>query len=139
MKLTAAFLLITLTAPAGAQESAYRVIVHPENGVREVERKFLSDAFLKKTTGWPGGEQVRPVARPADSPIRRRFSQHVLGRTLPAVKSYWQQLIFSGRDVPPPELDTEDKVVEYVRKNRGAIGYVSPQADVSGVKVLSIQ
>jgi ABC-type phosphate transport system substrate-binding protein len=55
------------------------------------------------------------------------------------VKSYWQQQIFSGRDVPPPEKQTENDVVAFVRSNPGAIGYVSKGVDIGrGVKALSV-
>jgi ABC-type phosphate transport system substrate-binding protein len=116
----------------------YVVIVQATNPAGAVERKFLEDAFLKKITRWPSDATIRPVDLPASSPVRRRFTEEVLERTLESVKSYWQQRIFSGRDVPPPELDTDDDVVSYVRKHDGAIGYVSGHADVSGVKVLEV-
>lgn len=71
--------------------------------------------------------------------MRRKFSQDVIGRSVSAVKSYWQSLIFAGRDIPPPELDSDAQIVEYVQKHPGAIGYVSPSADVSGVKLLAVK
>jgi hypothetical protein len=55
------------------------------------------------------------------------------------VRSYWQQLIFSGRDVPPPELDSDADVVKYVSKHAGAIGYVSGNGDLAGVKVVIVK
>ena len=56
-----------------------------------------------------------------------------------AISSYWAQRIFSGRDVPPPELDSDEAVIEYVLKNRGAVGYVSPSAKLERAKVLPIR
>jgi hypothetical protein len=55
------------------------------------------------------------------------------------VKSYWQQLIFSGRGVPPPELDTEEEVIRYVGRHPGALGYVSSYGEVGGVKVVIVK
>ena len=133
-------LLVLLLSPAAiAQEEPFRVIVHPENPAGSVEKEFLSDVFLRKTTRWPDGEAVRAVDLRADSPVRRKFSQSIVGRPVAAVKSYWQQNIFSGRDVPPPEVGGDAEVLKFVREHRGAVGYVSPQADVSGVKVLGIR
>jgi hypothetical protein len=71
--------------------------------------------------------------------VRRRFCEEVLSRSVAAVKSYWQQLIFSGRAVPPPELDTDEEVVRYVAKYSGAIGYVSGASELSGVKVVAVK
>lgn len=120
-------------------QPAFRLIVHPGNGASGLERRFIADAFLKKTTRWPNGEVIRPVDLGPSSPIRHSFSEEVLGRTVDAVKSYWQQAIFSGRDVPPPEFDSEDDVVKYVLKHPGALGYVSTSVNLAGAKVVSLR
>ena len=137
-----ALLACVWLSPDGAlagEAPAFRVIVHPSNPLRVAERELVAETFLKKTTRWPGGEQIRPVdLRPGDQ-VRRRFSEIVLKRSVGAVRSYWQQRIFSGRDVPPPELDSETSVVAFVAKTPGAIGYVSGGAKLSGVAELGIQ
>ena len=56
-----------------------------------------------------------------------------------AVKSYWQQLIFSGRAIPPPELDSDEEVVRYVAKYPGAVGYVSGGSELSGVRTVIVK
>ena len=125
---------------AHAQSDAgVRVIVHPSNPQAATSRDFVADAFLKKATRWPHGEPILAVDLHSDSPIRRRFSEAILKRSIGAVRSYWQQRIFSGRDVPPPELDTEESVVGYVAKYPGAVGYVSTSTKLAGVKELSIK
>jgi ABC-type phosphate transport system substrate-binding protein len=124
---------------SGAAPVGYRVIVNPANPTATLERKFLTDAFLKKATRWPGGESIRPVDQASDSVVRRRFTEEVLNRSVVAVKSYWQQLIFSGRAVPPPELDSDEEVRRYVAKYSGAIGYVSGGVEPSGVKVVTVK
>src|SRR5687767_12593636 len=78
-----------------AAHAEYQVIVHPENPATSIERKLLADIFLKKASKWPGGEKVAPVDLPASSPVREKFSADVLKRSSAAIKSYWQQLIFS--------------------------------------------
>jgi ABC-type phosphate transport system substrate-binding protein len=128
-----------LFAQPTAPTPVYQVIVHPDNPSVAVDHKFLQDAFLKKITAWPGGEGIRPVDLVPDSGIRRRFTESVLKRSVDAVRNYWQQRIFSGRDVPPPELDTDDAVVTYVLKHEGAIGYVSSGAGLRGAKALAVR
>jgi hypothetical protein len=117
----------------------FRVIVHPSNPLRSVDRTLVADAFLKKVTRWEEGEVIRAVDQRADSAVRRRFSESILKRSVGAVRSYWQQRIFSGRDVPPLELESDDSVVVFVAKYPGAIGYVSGAAKLSGVHELSIK
>jgi ABC-type phosphate transport system substrate-binding protein len=137
--LVIAFAVCATAALARGQDVGYVVVVNASNGVTGVDRKFLADAFLKKTTRWPNGDTIRPVDQTPDAAPRRRFTDDVLRRSVAAVKSYWQQRIFSGRDVPPPELESDAQVVRYVLTYRGAVGYVSPGAAVEGVKTVSVK
>jgi ABC-type phosphate transport system substrate-binding protein len=129
----------TVLAQARSGAQAYVVIINPNNPASAVDRQFLEDALLKKATRWPNGEVIRPVDLAASSPVRHAITADVLRRSVEAVKGYWQQRIFSGRDVPPPELDTDDEVVEYVLKYDGAIGYVSNGANLGGARVVPVE
>lgn len=116
-----------------------RVIVNAENSVTAIDRKFLSDVFLKRVTQWGHLVTIRPVDQRPDAPARRQFSEEILKRSVPAVKTYWQQAVFSGRDVPPPELDSEEEVVRFVLRNPGAIGYVASGIDIGTARVLPVK
>jgi ABC-type phosphate transport system substrate-binding protein len=139
--LAVAFALVTLCASVVLAQPppVYLVIVNPKNPSTVVSRGFLEDAFLKKITRWPNDEVIRPVDLVASSPVRRRFTEDVLSRSVEGVKGYWQQRIFSGRDVPPPELDTDEDIVRYVVKHEAAVGYVSGSANIAGTKVVKVQ
>jgi ABC-type phosphate transport system substrate-binding protein len=130
---------VVVGAAHAANGSGFRVIVHPDNPVHTVSRELLNDAFLKKVSEWSGGENIRPVDLLPNSPVRRLFSEQILRRPVAAIRSYWQQRIFAGRGLPPPELESDAAVLSYVRSHRGGVGYVSDQADTSSVKVLTIR
>ena len=133
-------LLGSLVRRADAESAPdFRVIVHPDNPSNALERDFLVDVFLKRVTRWSDGESIHPVDQKASSYVRKRFSGTVLQRSVAAVKSYWQQRIFSGRELPPPELESDEAVVAYVLKHRGAVGYVSGAAKLEHVKAVQIQ
>ena len=117
----------------------FKVIVNPANPTSSVERRFLVDAFLKRTTRWPHDETIRPVDLAPSSDTRRRFSDEVLKRSVAAVKNYWQQMVFSGQNIPPVELDSDEQVVRFVLRNPGGVGYVSAGANIEGAKVLSVR
>ena len=119
--------------------AVFQIVAHPLNPATSVDRRFLAQAFLKKAAYWPDGEPLRPVDLPAASETRRRFSESVLSRTVAAVKSYWQQIIFSGRGVPPPELESDEAVLRHVARFPGAIGYVSGATSVRGAKILVVK
>jgi ABC-type phosphate transport system substrate-binding protein len=122
-----------------ADTPAVIVIVHPDNPVTRLDKKFITNAFLKKRSRWGDDTAIKPVDLEPGSSVRKKFSKDVLGRSVSAVRRYWNQQVFSGRGVPPPELDSEEDVVRYVRKNRGAIGYVSEGVDLEGVKIVQVR
>ncbi len=139
---TLAFLALSAfaTAPAEGGESVpdFKVIVHAAHRDSRVPRELLADAFLKNITRWDGGEAIRPVDQRPDTLVRRKFSDAVLRRSVAAVKTYWQQRIFSGRGVPPPELDSDEAVVHYVETHPGAVGYISGSASSGKTKVVVV-
>lgn len=131
-------LLLAEDSSAQTPTTSFRVIVHPGTGVSALTRAEVSDLLLKKQTRWADGSAVKPVDLSSGSATREAFSLAVHGRTVDRVKNYWQRRIFSGRDVPPPELDTSQAVADFVRDNAGSIGYVGDDVDVSGARVVSL-
>jgi ABC-type phosphate transport system substrate-binding protein len=120
-------------------ESGYRVVVNAKNGVGQMSRDELSRLFLKKTTSWSNGQLVAIVDRAEASDVRQKFTEDVHQRQVRAVKRYWQQMIFGGRAVPPPEKASDDEVLAFVRSNPNAIGYVSAATSLGdGVKPVSV-
>jgi len=133
--------VLTAIAPAASagETRDFLLIVNPASSLRGAPRELVADAFLKKRTRWPDGEAIRPVDLRSDNGVRWRFSELVLKRSVGAVRSYWQQRIFSGRDVPPPEVDSDAGVIAFVAKFPGAVGYVSASAKLAGVAELAIR
>jgi hypothetical protein len=133
------FVLTAFAQTAPPPPPAFQIVVHGDHPEDSIDNRFLGRVFLKKSTTWPDGSPVRPVDQRMDSKVRQRFSEQVLQRSVVAVRTYWQQLIFTGRAVPPPELDSDDAVIRYVLRYRGAVGYVSGTANVGSAKVLKIR
>jgi len=126
-------------SPGVAQQTpGFLVVVHPENRVSALTPEELSDLFLKRSTRWPDGTAVLPVDQPANSRARETFSKAVFGRSPTAMVAHWQQQIFSGRGVPPPQFETDSAVLEYVASNVGAVGYISATAQLGKVNVVEV-
>jgi ABC-type phosphate transport system substrate-binding protein len=121
-----------------APSSGYQVIIHPKNPATSIDRAFLADAFFENITRWPDGGLIRPVDLRPQETARSAFSRDVLNRSVAAVKAHWQQRIFAGRGVPPPELAREADVLSYVLRHEGAVGYVSSAFDAAGAKAVAV-
>jgi len=133
-------LALALTATASAQQ--YKLVAHSAVPVTSISRNDLSMLFLKKTSAyakWGSAQKVVPFDLAADSAIRASFSKDVHKRTVPAIKSYWQQQIFSGRGTPPSELASDAEVLAAISSTAGGIGYVSGGATIpSSVKQINV-
>jgi ABC-type phosphate transport system substrate-binding protein len=134
----AIILVAMAAATATGQDAGFKVIVNATNPASSVPRKEVADIFLKVVTKWPKGVAALPVDQSYTSPIRKRFSKEVLRRTPLSIQSYWQQLIFSGRETPPAVKLTDPEVIAFVEENEGAVGYVSDGA-VLGPKAKAVE
>jgi len=134
-----AVVLLAASAVAEPPRPGFVIVVHPSSPVTSVERKFLAEVFLRRTTRWADDTPIRPVDLEPDSPARGRFSQEILSRSVAAVRNYWQQRIFSGEGLPPPELAGEEAVLTYVSSHPGAIGYVAPGTRLANVRALGVE
>ena len=119
------------------QGGGYKIVVNPSNPVTSMSKDDVARIFLKKSTKFPDGRSVSPMDLPVSSPIRESFSKSVHGKPASAVDALWQQQIFSGRDIPPPQKN-EGAVLDFVRSSENGIAYVSAGADTSGLKVITI-
>lgn len=136
----------TVGSNASAQRTSapnaatFVVVVNAANSITTIERDELSNIFLKRRVTWPGGDPADPIDLAVTEPSRIDFSKAVHKKPVGAVRAFWQQQIFSGRDVPPAEKASEDEVVSYVKEHVAAVGYVSATVDLPlGVKALDVR
>ena len=127
-------------APAqNAATPSYKLIVNASNPVSSLSREEASRLFLKKVTMWKNAKPVLIVDQKTSSAVRETFTKEIHGRQVSSVTSYWQQMIFSGRAVPPAEKSSDADVAAFVAANETAIGYVAVEADLPArVKVVAV-
>ncbi|HEV7241734.1 MAG TPA: hypothetical protein VGQ36_21050 [Thermoanaerobaculia bacterium] len=134
-----AMILFSAADPSPARADVrFQVVVHRANPVTSLSRAQLSALFMRRTRRWPDGTDVRPV-EPARARVREDFSRAIHGKSLAYVTRYWHRVIFSGRGVPPDELASDAAVIEFVKSQRGGIGYIdagTPPGD--DVKVIAV-
>jgi ABC-type phosphate transport system substrate-binding protein len=128
-----------LVVAFAAARDEYKIIVHPDNPVATIERPFLRAAFLRKSSDWGNGAAIRPIDLASRHPVRGRFGHEVLNKSPSQLKSYWHQVIFSGKGVPPPEADSPAAVVAHVLAHPGGVGYLPADADTGSAKVVKVR
>lgn len=109
---------------ARAIDPSFVIVAAPGVTDRRMTRDGVARLYLRKQITWENGLRVQPVNLPANHPLRRLFSQDVLGSAPEALEDYWRDMYFHGV-LPPHVLASEEAVVLFVLSTPGAIGYVS--------------
>ena len=118
-----------------AEGHGFKIVVNEDCPAQSLTRDQVSRLFLGKEAEWPGGVRALPVDQREGSPVREAFTRAIHHRSVSAVKLHWQQAIFSGRGLPPPEASGDAAVLAHVKSQPGAIGYVSATTPTDGVVV----
>ena len=123
--LVLALLSFAPTLPcAWAVERPFAVITAPGAAGHRLTSDSVSLIFRRKQNYWENGTRIQPVNLPPTHPLRRAFSQSILGRSPEALEDYWREMYFHGV-LPPYVLASEEAVILFVMSTPGAIGYVS--------------
>jgi len=129
-----------LAAPGVSTAAGFKLIVNAEQRSERISKDDASRIFLKKMTRWSDGTEIRVVQPKGDTAVRGAFDKAVHDRSPAAIRTYWAQMVFSGRDVPPVERANDEAIVDFVKQNRGAIGVVSEGASLpGGVKAIDLK
>jgi ABC-type phosphate transport system substrate-binding protein len=134
--LASALLVLALaTSSAWAVERPFAVIAAPGVTDHHLTRESISLIFKRKQKYWEDGTRIQPVNLPTSHPLRRAFSQAILGHPPEALEDYWREMYFHGV-LPPHVLASEEAVILFVNSTPGAIGYVSACIPEHGVDVV---
>jgi ABC-type phosphate transport system substrate-binding protein len=122
-------------ASGWAQEA---VIVNPANPLKTLTREQVSDLYFGRIKAFPNGEFPLILDQTSEA-VRSDFFQALAGMPLYQVNVYWSRLKFSGRVLPPQQLPDDSAVIDMVRRNPRAIGFVrNPPKDGSVRVVLQL-
>jgi ABC-type phosphate transport system substrate-binding protein len=113
------------------------VIVHPQN-VQAFDKSSISRLFLGKDRTFANKETAFLFALPESSPATLEFNNKVLDKSAKQLKSHWSRLVFTGKGVPPNEMASDIDVINEIKHNVNAIGYVDVAAVTKDVKVVAV-
>jgi ABC-type phosphate transport system substrate-binding protein len=123
---------------AAHAQGGFVLIANASNPISTVSRVEASRLFLLKRIRWSTGQRAEPVDQVESSPVRRQFSSAIHGMDVPSVKSYWQEIVFSGKGDPPPERASDALVFAFVRTHPNGLGYVARATPADGVKIVTV-
>lgn len=113
------------------------LVVHPNNDVA-LDKKAIKRIFLGKSNKFSNGSEAIPINQIPGSTVRNSFDSDILGRSSSQVSAYWSKLVFTGKGIPPKEVDNDAAVISLVADNQSAVGYVDSSAVTEAVKAIPL-
>ena len=103
----------------------FYVVVNAANPQRTMTQKDVVDLYMGRSRAFGNGQFAIAFDLPRDSPERAAFYQSLTGLSAAQVTSHWSRLMFSGQSMPPQALPDEATMIEIVRRNPSAIGWLT--------------
>lgn len=132
-----ALLFCATTSITFAVQAEVVVVVHPSNA-NALDSAAIKRLFLGKEKKFPDGQPATPLNQVVDSTTRNQFDEQLLERNSSQIAAYWSKLVFTGKGVPPKEVNDDAAVIGAVSADVSAVGYVERSSVTSDVKVISL-
>jgi len=100
-------------------------IIGNRTGFTSNSSKEIKQVFRGKYANWSTKQQVIIVLPASKSPSAEIVASAVYGNTVSGVQKYWLSLVFQGRANPPVFLDSDEEVINYVKRTSGSIGVIT--------------
>lgn len=114
------------------------VIANDKLPISSIAKSSLSDIFLGEQSQWSDGSKIAFVIFNNDA-VQEEFFSNYVGRSKSQFNAYWKKKVFSGQAMSPTSFDSEAEVVNFVKSNPGAIGFVSSAASgLEAVKKIQV-
>lgn len=115
------FFLLLCSRIAVAQDGVW-VVANVSEQNFALTKAEVRNLFMRSTTS--SSDALIPVAMSPGNRSRAIFNSKIIALTESRIQSYWAQMRFSGRQIPPIEFNSLDALLEHLTNTEGAIGYV---------------
>lgn len=139
MKAVQVFIIAALVfvSVASVDASDIKVIANSSVTADFISAAELKRIYLLQSRELKDGSVVEPVLQKRGV-MHDTFSRQFLDRDGEEIRTYYHGVVFTGKGSMPREVNSDEEMVSYVARTRGAIGYVSGSANTDGVKVLAV-
>lgn len=127
-------MIMVLWQPVLAED--VKVIANPCVPEATLSQNVIKAVFLGTRTTWSDGRSIEFVTL-ISGDVHKAFLKKFVEKTPSQFSTYWKRQVYTGKGFSPKSFATERELIDYVAGHDGAVGYVSGDADVTAVKVLS--
>lgn len=123
-----------LCLPPAAIADIY-VITNKALSINALSKDEIAAIYLLKKKHWQDDEPMVPINLPAQSEARNLFTEQIFNSTPEKLGGYWDKMLFKGI-TPPLTQNSEQAVMLFVERIKGAIGYVETKPDNPNLKIV---
>jgi TonB family protein len=126
-----------ICAAINSLASEVKVVANSSVKADSISPAELRRVFLEEKISLEDGTRVEPVLQ-KNGPVHAAFLQQYLAVSVDDLQNYYRTLLFTGKGSIPKAFASDEDVVAYVSRTRGAIGYVDSAASADAVKILVV-
>jgi hypothetical protein len=134
--LVAGLMLLAQQSIRGADDSIV-IVANSSLSVTAIAPDDLREIFLGTQYSLSNGTKVTAVLLKA-GPVHESFLKGYLGKSPEGFRAWWLQMVFTGQRLMPKTFESEADLVNYVARNRGAIGYATRASVRGNVKCVAV-
>lgn len=116
----------------------FYLVVQSANPQPSLTQKEAVDLFMGRNRAFRNGDVAQVYDLPRDNAQRADFYQRLTGMSPAQVNSYWARLMFSGQTMPPQAVADEAGMIDAVKRNPNAIGWVRKEPADKQLRVLLV-
>lgn len=109
-------------------------VVDKSVDIESLTERDIRNIFLREIR-FINGHTIVPVNLPPNNPLRIYVEKKLLHMDREELQLFWNRKYMNGID-PPKVLSSEKSVKMFVRKVKGAIGYIEEEELEEGLKVI---
>lgn len=110
------------------------IITHPQSPIDTLSKSQARMIYLKKRRFW-GETKLIALNLPPKNPLRQTFEHEILKMNEAQLDKYWIRAHYQGQR-PPYRVEYLKSMLLFVKKVKGAVGYIPPSQVDSEVKVI---
>ena len=119
------FLALFVGSISSSAAREFYAVVSQKDHFREIDNDLVQDVFWGRKTFWSNGDRIMAAQLSFRTEVGNEFIQYILQGRPRQFQSFWRRKLFSGRGYPPRSFETENEIIQYVRRQKNGLGIVT--------------
>jgi len=130
--------MIPLAVAGQAASQEIDIIVNGSNNIKTLSKNELRQIFLGKIRVWPSGDEIE-IATNVEEEGRLKEFTRLIESTVLKFSRDWVRISLSGDAPPPVEVDSDDEMINFVSRKKGAIGFIGRAVSSDKVRIVEVK